>query len=169
MADSAKALPPAPVRKRWRAAIALVLSALAADVVLVGIVQSINSIVQHRLLPWKEIGTVGAAVLVVAIAASVVLLWPFHAIALRRGWRRLLTYVFFGLLLAILAVGALTYIFVQSRPSAPEDTERQWVVLGGLFIIGIVAGIPSALLPPLFWLIRRPDRDPMPSPHALFE
>jgi len=87
-----------------------------------------------------------------------------HAWLRKAGWTHPLVYVGFGGLvgaIAIMAVAMLLYGFPRSSPDSVPFSLDSVLRLARLAIPGLIGG-------GVFWLIRRPDRDPRPtlSPEA---
>jgi hypothetical protein len=95
--------------------------------------------------------------------------WLYHAIAFRRHWITAPTYIGAGAVLGLVVTIALAIFYFQQNPSGGAPEESAGLIVGIVIAMSIFALFPCMLMAWLFWLIRRPDRDPAPAPHFIFD
>ncbi len=169
MAVDASTPPLVRVRRRWRTAIGLALAPIASGFLASALLYAILSASDQA---WVEIGQAGMMWLgfdMIGVGLMVTLGWLFHAVAYRRRWITAPTYVGAGALLGLATMAVLTFIYFQQNPYAADPAELAGTVIGILIAMAMFALFPCMLMALLFWLIRRPDRDPAPAPHFIFD
>ncbi|MEJ0060601.1 MAG: hypothetical protein WDM79_13945 [Terricaulis sp.] len=169
MAVDASTPPLVRVRRRWRTAIGLALAPIAAGMFATSALYLIVSAASQAWQPLTQLGMMCVGLSAIALALMIVFGWPFHAIAYRKRWTTAPTYIGAGAALGFVAMGVLMALYFQQNPGAVGETEVAGFVIGIVIALSLFAMLPCTLMAWLFWLIRRPDRDPPPAAHFIFD
>jgi hypothetical protein len=155
-----------PRRKKWRALAALLAAPLPVSVFYALVFWSITGAASSRYPPLNELFLVWLGVLMLMAGASLVLIWVFHAIAFRRRWRKLGTYLVAGGSLGLVAATLIAAIYVEEHRA--DITSLPYLV-GTLIGAAVFLALPTATLFTAFWFIRRPDKDYDGDPLHVFD
>jgi hypothetical protein len=169
MAVDASTPPLVRVRRRWRTAIGLVAAPTGTAFLAAALLYAIMSAGNQA---WGEISQASMMWLGLALIGLGLMLalgWPFHAIAFRRRWITAPSYIGAGAVLGFLVMAAMSYFYFQQNPTSVGAAELIGMVIGVMIAMAMFALLPCMLMAWIFWLIRRPDRDPAPAPHFIFD